>query len=318
MFFPVTQMRIIKSRIPSLPASVPVGSYCANRFTYLSLDQWIKEIQEGKLSLNGTITLDPAALLLGGETLAYDASGIIEPPVDESIGMLYRDEWFVAVNKPGNLPVHPSGRYFSNTLVNLMEDRCGRKVYPVHRLDRETSGIVLLAFDGKSAGMLAESLRKGIKEYLAIVHGNFPSGDLTVDLPLGRDDGSAIRKKRRAWSGGTQDATTRFRKILTAGDVSLVRCFPATGRLHQIRAHLLAQGYPVVGDKLYGRDETAFLNFIEQGLTPELALRLILPRSALHAARIVFEHPQSRKEMAIRAPLPLMFSGFMRWQKAIA
>ena len=255
-------------------------------------------------------------MLKGGELMAWDGSGIVEPDVDARITILYEDEWFIAVNKTGNLPVHPSGRYFNNTLVALLDDRYGRKVYPVHRIDRETSGVILLAFDGKSAGALSESLAKVSKEYLALVHGNCPDEEIVVDLPLGRDRESAVSKKRRAWAGGTEKALTRFRKILTAGDISLVRCFPETGRLHQIRAHLLAAGYPIVGDKLYGRDETAFLTFIKHGLTAELQERLVLPRSALHAARLVFLHPQTKQEMVIRAPLPKMFADFIRARRA--
>jgi 23S rRNA pseudouridine955/2504/2580 synthase len=312
----MTQTRIIISKIPPLQSAQRLDSYCAGRFTYLTNDQWRQEILAGKLSLADVVVTDPTMMLRGGEILAWDGSGIVEPEVDDRITILYTDEWFIAVNKTGNLPVHPSGRYFNNTLVTLLEDRCGRKVYPVHRIDRETSGVMLLAFDGKSAGALSESLAKGSKEYLALVHGNFPDKERVVDLPLGRDRESAVSKKQKAWSGGTQKALTRFRKILTAHDISLVRCFPETGRLHQIRAHLLAAGYPIVGDKLYGRDETVFLTFIRQGLTPELEERLVLPRSALHAARLVFLHPQTKKEMVIRAPLPKMFADFILTRKA--
>jgi RluA family pseudouridine synthase len=307
----MTQTRNITSKIPPLPSAQRLDSYCAGRFTYLTNDQWRQEILAGKLSLADVVVTDPTMMLRGGEILAWDGNGIVEPEVDDRITILYTDEWFIAVNKTGNLPVHPSGRYFNNTLVTLLEDRCGRKVYPVHRIDRETSGVMLLAFDGKSAGALSESLAKGSKEYLALVHGNFPDKEMVVDLSLGRDRESAVSKKRKAWASGTQKALTRFRKVLTAHDISLVRCFPETGRLHQIRAHLLAAGYPIVGDKLYGRDETVFLAFIRHGLTPELEERLVLPRSALHASRLVFLHPQTKKEMVIRAPLPKMFADFI-------
>jgi len=310
------QTRIITSKIPPLQSAQRLDSYCAARFTYLTNDQWRQEILAGKLSLADVVVTDPTMMLRGGEILAWDGSGIVEPEVDDRITILYTDEWFIAINKTGNLPVHPSGRYFNNTLVTLLEDRCGRKVYPVHRIDRETSGAMLLAFDGKIAGALSESLAKGSKEYLALVHGNFPDKEMVVDLPLGRDRESALSKKQKAWAGGTQKALTRFRKVLTAHDISLVRCFPETGRLHQIRAHLLAAGYPIVGDKLYGRDETVFLTFIRQGLTPELEERLVLPRSALHAARLVFLHPQTKKEMVIRAPLPKMFADFILTRRA--
>jgi 23S rRNA-/tRNA-specific pseudouridylate synthase len=125
-----------------------------------------------------------------------------------------------------------------------------------------------------------------------------------------------VSKKYKAWPGGVQKALTRFRKILTAGDMSLVRCFPETGRLHQIRAHLLAAGYPIVGDKLYGRDETAFLTFIKQGFTAGLRESLVLPRQALHAARLVILHPQTGKALVIRAPLPKMFADLIRTKRA--
>ena len=304
--------RITTSRIPPLKTAQGLDSYCAGRFTYLTHDQWTKEILDGKLSLDGVMTRNPATLLRGGEVLAYDGSAILEPEVDSGITVLYQDEWLTAVNKTGNLPVHPSGRFFNNTLVSLLEERYGRKVYPVHRIDRETSGVILLAFDGKSAGTLSAALARGSKEYLALVHGEFPEGEQIADLPLGHDSESVVRKKRKAWAGGTERALTRFSRILTAGDISLVRCFPETGRLHQIRAHLLALGYPIVGDKLYGRDETAYLSFVRHGLTPELAAQLLLPRCALHAARITFVHPWNKREMMVRAPLPKMFSEFIR------
>jgi len=198
----------------------------------------------------------------------------------------------------------------------MVEDRYGCKVYPAHRIDRETSGVILLAFDGKGAASLSEALAKGSKEYLALVYGNFPDVELIVDLPLGRDTESAVRKKRKAWPGGSQRAVTRFQKVLAAGDISLIRCFPKTGRLNQIRAHLHSAGFPIVGDKLYGRDETAFLQFIEHGLTAELEERLLLPRSALHASRLVFLHPLNKKEMIIEAPLPKMFSDYIHSKKS--
>jgi RluA family pseudouridine synthase len=300
--------RIIETTVSPLQGGVNLDGYCARRFTYFTQAQWRREILDGRMSLNGEVTRNPAADLKGGDLLAYDASGIVEPSVDEGIRLLYEDEWFVAVDKTGNLPVHPAGRYFNNTLVSLLEERYGRRLYPVHRLDRETSGVILLAFDSHSVESLSESISQGSKEYLALVHGNFPDQEMIVDLPLGRDAASAVRKKRKAWKGGTERAETRFRKVLAAGDISLVRCFPETGRLHQIRAHLLSAGFPIVGDKLYGKDETAFLAFIEHGLTPEIEELLILPRAALHNAKMVFRHPQEKCEMIIRAPLPSMFS----------
>ncbi|MEE9934125.1 MAG: RluA family pseudouridine synthase [Deltaproteobacteria bacterium] len=307
--------RIIRSRVPPQPQTVALVDYLASRFTYLSPDRWRDEIAAGRILLDDARVTDPGRLLYGGELLAWHAGPIAEPTVDEGVAVLYEEEDWIAVNKTGNLPVHPSGRYFHHTLTALLEERCGRRVYPAHRLDRETSGVVLLAFDGKTAGKLAGALIAGTKEYLALVHGHCPAGEWTVDLPLGRAAGSAIAKKRLAWPGGEEKAVTRFRKILTVADISLIRCFPETGRLHQIRAHLSAAGYPIVGDKLYGRDEKAFLEFLRDGSRAELEKSLLLPRQALHAVRVTLTHPRTGLAMTLRAPLPKMFADFIRVRK---
>jgi 23S rRNA pseudouridine955/2504/2580 synthase len=156
--------RIIKTTVSPLQVTVNLDGYCARRFTYFTQDQWKQEIWSGKVFLNGEVARDPAADLKGGDVLAYDESGIVEPSVDGGIRLLYEDEWFVAVDKTGNLPVHPAGRYFNNTLVSLLEDRYGRKLYPVHRLDRETSGVILLAFDSQTVESLSDSISHGSKE----------------------------------------------------------------------------------------------------------------------------------------------------------
>lgn len=308
----MSRKRIIESTVPRLKKPQPLNAYLAGRFTYFTQQQWMGEILAGKITIDGEEEIHPDVIVHGGETLAYDGSDIVEPEVDDNISILYEDDALIAVNKTGNLPVHPSGRYFNHTLTAILEERLGRKVFPAHRIDRETSGVILLAFDSAGADALAASLASGCKEYLALVHGVFPDGELTMDWPLGKDHASEIGKKRKAGPQGTETAVTRFRRVLCAGNISLVRCFPQTGRLHQIRAHLEAAGFPIVGDKLYGRDKSAFLEFIRNGLTDDLQKTLLLPRSALHAARLVFAHPKSGQRMILRAPLHKMFTDFIR------
>lgn len=303
--------RMITSVIPALQKPMPLSDYLARRFSYLSQNQWKEEILAGRMTLSGADLSDDRVIVKGGEALAWDGGAMAEPDVDEGISILYEDEDFVAVNKTGNLPVHPAGRYFNATLTAILERRYGRRVHPVHRMDRETSGVLLLAFDGRAAGHLSAALTRGTKEYLALVHGVFPEEQIAVDWPLGADASSAVRKKRRAWPGGTEKALTRFERVSSNGAFSLVRCFPQTGRLHQIRAHLLAAGFPVVGDKLYGRDERLFLRFIETGWTPELAEKLLLPRQALHARRLSFFHPQTGREIHCEAPVPECFADLL-------
>jgi RluA family pseudouridine synthase len=303
--------RIMKITIPDGFFPSRLDRYLSRRFDYLSRSAWQKEIEAEKLTLNGYVCTDASRLLKAGDTVEWDGRGIEEPPVDDTITVLHQDEYFIAVNKTGDLPVHPAGRYFHNTLTMLLGDRLGRRVFPVHRLDRETSGVILCAFTSEAAAKLSDAISNGIKEYAALVHGIFPDEKIRIDLPLGSDEKSPVMKKRKAFPGAPESALTLFKKIISFGNYSLVRCYPETGRLHQIRAHLLSAGFPIVGDKIYGIDDRLFIEFIETGMTENLARRLILPRCALHAARLKFIHPFEKKEMILSAPLPQMFIDFI-------
>lgn len=301
--------RINESTVPAGFKPAELSAYLAGRFSYLDGAQWRLEISEGKVLVNGQVCPDGTEVK-EGDLVAWEGREIEEPSVDANYAVLYEDEWLIVVDKTGDLPVHPAGRYFNNTLTALMEKSLGAKVYPVHRLDRETSGVVLIARSAESAAKCQVSLSDASKEYLAIVRGAFPES-LEVDMPLGRDLNSPVRKKRAAYPGAAESARTRFILEETISSYSLVRAFPETGRLHQIRAHLEHAGYPIVGDKLYGGDPTRFLRFIDTGLTDELRKELLLPRTALHAARLEFRHPYTQKVLSISAPLPVMFSEFM-------
>ncbi len=299
------------SFLPAHQHPGPLMGYLASRYDYLTEEGWRNEIAHGRVSVNNRVEYSPNFVLRAKDKLAWNSGHIVEPAVDDRVTILYQEAQFAVVDKPGNLPVHPAGRYFDHTLTMILERRLNRSVYAVQRLDRETSGAMLVAFDGKTAALLSAALAGATKEYLALVHGVFPQGEMLVDWPLGADESSAVRKKRRAWSGGTEKALTRFERVSSNGALSLVRCFPQTGRLHQIRAHLLAAGFPVVGDKLYGRDERLFLRFIETGWTPELAEKLLLPRQALHARRLRFSHPQTGREIHCEAPVPECFADLL-------
>jgi RluA family pseudouridine synthase len=303
--------RIIETKIPDGTLPVRLDRYLSGRFDYLSRSSWRREIIAGKINVNGVAVTDSSKLIRGNDLIAYDGRSIVEPEVDDAIDVLFRDDRCVAIGKSGDLPVHPAGRYFNKTLTAIMEKRLGQKIYPVHRLDRETSGIILCVFDTADAAVFSAAIQSGCKEYLAIVHGHFPDGEMTVDLSIGQDEGAIVTKKRKAYPEASETALTRFCPEGHFGAFSLVRCFPKTGRLHQIRAHLLAAGYPIVGDKMYGTDERLFLEFVKQGMTDDLLSRLILPRCALHAERLVFIHPITKKEMIIVSPIPTMFTGFL-------
>ena len=180
-----------------------------------------------------------------------------------------------------------------------------------HRLDRETSGVLVLARDREAAAFLKDAIgRKDrtTKEYLAVVHGQPPWDDEAV-----LDTGAAARRPRPIRRACRTSACCRIRRGLPAitrvrgraarPAYALVRCTLVTGRQHQIRAHLAHAGFPIVGDKLYTHGDDAFIEYCDEGLTPELAALFVIPRHALHAARITLPHPEGGTVTA-GAPLP--------------
>ena len=208
---------------------------------------------------------------------------------------------YVVVDKPPFLLVHQTKPNGARTLWGELRELLafelanGGQVSIVNRLDRETSGLVLVAKTAAAArrfGLLME--RQLIaKEYLAIVWGWPEWNEKTIDAPLAREGtrrASAIWLKQTIDAAGAVATTNlrverRFRRVSTAGErFSIVRALPLTGRTHQIRVHLSAVGHPIVGDKIYGPDEQYYLRFIESGWNHELQRALLLPRHALHAA----------------------------------
>ena len=240
---------------------VRLDHFLSGRFTYQSRTGWQAIVREGRITVNG-IRVRASRRLHAGDVIAFDTEGIGEPAVDPSYRVVLERPDFLAVSKSGLLPVHPSGCYFHNTLLMLMRERYG-ELYVVNRLDRETSGLVLLARTPEAAGVLSGlfASRQAEKTYLAAVFGAFPAGTVRRDGWLSSDPASPVRKKRRFTEEdpGTEDAetcSTEFTCLAVRDGRSLVACRPHTGRLHQIRATLRSCGFPLLGDKLYGPDDS--------------------------------------------------------------
>ena len=248
----------------------------------------------------------------------------------------------MVIDKPANLPVHPAGRYLFNTL--LMSLRLERSdwikenqgFYLVHRLDRETSGILLVAKRKLIARQLVQLFfrRQAIKKYYAVVHGHPQTNAFVVDADLGRDKNSKIRLKMAAFAKGQgeRDALTHFCVVHRGSKNSLIDCDLKTGRQHQIRVHLSYMGYPIVGDKLYGKSakDELYLKYLENRLLPEKSthemsasidssvkiMREVLPfehhRQALHSRSLRFFHPGKKEWMEIESSLPKDLDGLLR------
>ena len=295
-------------------AGAAVLDFLALRFTYHRRDQWEDLIRCGRVLVNGG-TCVPGTVLTSGNSLEYLQAEGQEPPVSTNYSIVFEDQALLVINKPGNLPCHPGGRYFQNTLWGLLKtERAGDPLFFVNRIDRETSGVVLLTKTPAAAKHCQKQFQSGMvrKIYLVGVEGDFPSEPVCAEGLLSRDETSPIRKKqrfspmdsRREIPGEGRRCLTRFHLIDKHEGKSLVSACPETGRLHQIRATLFSLGYPVVGDKIYGVDDAFFLKFIEQRLTDKDQSRLCLQRQALHSQSIELEHPEHGQRLHFKAEMP--------------
>lgn len=201
----------------------------------------------------------------------------------------------LALNKPGNLVCHPTkGDAYSSLISRLRLHYADRpEVQPsfVNRLDRETSGVILIAKNPATHASLQRAFTKGHVEkiYLAVVHGAMTDAEGEINQPLAREAGCEVGIKQSVQASGSP-SVTRWKRLRVAdtshGPLSLLEVRPETGRLHQIRVHLSSIGHPIVGDKIYGPDHRLYLEFIETGWTPALEARLVTSRQMLHACEL--------------------------------
>ncbi|EMJ86684.1 RluA family pseudouridine synthase [Leptospira meyeri] len=295
--------------------------FLTTKFPYHSKDEWQYLLDMGRIHVQGKVA-SAELVLQEGDSVVYEPipGRIQEPEVDTDYVVLKETEEFLFIDKPGNLPMHPAGRYRTRTLLNLLEEKYPL-VIPVHRLDRETSGIVIFAKSEASRTWLQKKFEKREvkKEYLAVVRGNFLNS-IFLDGYIGKNLDSAIRKKMKFSLEEFSDSkfvSTEFIPLdfIEPQNLSLVLVRPLTGRIHQIRVSLLYLGYPILGDKLYGPRETMFLDFVQSGLSPSLLEELGAERQILHAHSISYIDDRTGEKIKVRSnPLKELLSFFPNYE----
>lgn len=263
----------------------------------------LKLKRENKIYCNGISTHINASLNVG-DTVCADISFEEESenivPTKMDLDILYEDSGLLIVNKWQNMPVHPSLNHYEDSLSNGVKfyfDSIGlkRKIRPINRLDKDTTGIVLFAKNEYIQECLVREMKKGIfeKEYLAILDGVLEQTNITVTAPIARKEESIIE---RCISQDGDYAETLFELIKAYDNYSLVKCILKTGRTHQIRVHSKHIGHPILGDTLYGSSSTLIL------------------RQALHAHKVSFIHPITKKHIEIVCPLPYDINNLIQIQ----
>ena len=306
---------VLRSRVPETGAGQKLAVWLAGRFRYLDEAQWRAEIDAGRVTHNGKPARAEDRLRRGDE-VAYRPVHE-EPRANTAIEILHDDPEFAVVFKPAHLVAHADGAFVQNTFFRALECRYrerGEKppLALAHRLDRETSGLMVVTKSAAASRALQQQFAAGTveKEYLAIVHGAVREEHFAVDGWIGRDANSEITIRRAVvadGSHGAQPARTTFRVEERIGDFTLVRAFPETGRTHQIRVHLAHVGHALVGDKLYGRTDADYLDyvrFVKQGGDPWWDGRLPAGRQMLHAAVLRFAHPGTGAPLAFHSAMP--------------
>lgn len=227
--------------------------------------------------------------------------------------IVQEDDDLLVVNKPGWLVCHPSKNGPMSSLVGVVSEYLGGgKIHLVARLDRETSGLIVFAKRPAMARKYQMAIQQRIvkKEYLALLDGEF-SEPIHVDEPIARRKGGpVIVKSEVSYDRTSQTAQTDYVPIISRNGYTLCRVLPETGRKHQIRVHAEHIAHKVVGDKIYGPDETLYIEFIENGWTERLGAALPIKRQALHCFRYIFEFPTG--PITVQAPLQTDMLDFCR------
>jgi 23S rRNA pseudouridine1911/1915/1917 synthase len=295
----------VTRRVPEALAGLRLDQALARMFPEHSRNRLQKWLREGHVSLDSR-SAKPKQKIWGGERIDIrsqpEPSETAHRPERMALDIIYEDDEVLVINKPAGLVVHPGSGNWKGTLLNaLLHHSPQLAAIPragiVHRLDKDTSGLLVVAKTLPAQTELVRQLQKRTvkREYLALVHGAVRAGG-EVSAPVGRDPRN---RTRMAVVPAGRSARTRYRVAKRFAGVSLLECSLDTGRTHQIRVHMQSLGHPLVGDPVY------------RGGRRSATERASLNRQALHAARLEFSHPVSGARRRFEAPLPEDFRALL-------
>jgi 23S rRNA pseudouridine1911/1915/1917 synthase len=298
--------------VPPEAAGERLDIFLARQMPGWSRSQIQRQIRMGMVNLGSATVYKAGEKLVAGDAVTLRAARheLRATPEDIALDIVYEDDDLVVVNKPAGMTVHVGAGVRSGTLVNALLHhigalaRRGGDLRPgiVHRLDRMTSGLMVVAKTDFALEKLSEQFKARTvhKNYLALVHGKLAGETGEIAKPVGRDP----RRRVKMRPGGirAREAVTRYRAMRGFEGFTLLECHPLTGRTHQIRVHLSSIGHPVVGDTLYGAPSHLRIGGKEQKT---------LPRHFLHAAALEFVQPRTGEALRFEAPLPPDLSQFL-------
>ncbi|MFD2702251.1 RluA family pseudouridine synthase [Paenibacillus shunpengii] len=274
-----------------------IDKYIADSMEGVSRSQVQIWIGDGQVTVNGSQVKSNYKLAAGDkiELVVPEVAAVEILPENIPLEVVYEDSSVIVVNKPRGLVVHPAPGHASGTLVNALMYHChdlsgiNGELRPgiVHRIDKDTSGLLMAAKNDKAHASLAAQLKDHSvnRRYIALVHGHVQHDQGTIDAPIGRD--AHDRKMFTVTERNSKHAVTHFSVMERLGDYTLLELKLETGRTHQIRVHMKFIGHPLVGDPMYGRSKGVKMN-----------------GQALHAATLGFVHPDSGETLEFNAPLP--------------
>ena len=286
--------------------SVRIDKFIANHMDGVTRSHIQKLIDEGNVLVDDKVVKSNYKLKNGQriDVVVPDAKQLDVKAEDIKLDIVYEDKHLLVVNKPQNMVVHPAAGNYEGTLVNALMYHCGDSlsgingvIRPgiVHRIDKDTSGLLLVAKDDETHLGLSEQIKEHslTRKYIALVHGNFKNDEGIVDAPIGRHP--TDRKKMCITEKNSKNAVTHYKVLKRFMEYTLVECKLETGRTHQIRVHMASLGHPVMGDKTYGVKKEKY------NLSGQL----------LHAKIVGFIHPVTKEYMEFETDVPERFKKFL-------